>query len=65
MMETEEIILEIGSIYTAEELGKTKCKFTKQTNAVIFCRKDDILYIFDLRLYKLEGTYKLLSIVIE
>ncbi|MEI6820380.1 MAG: hypothetical protein WCL51_00470 [Bacteroidota bacterium] len=65
MMKTEEFILEVGNIYTAEELGKIKCKFTKQTNAVIMCRKDETLYIFDLRLYKLNGTYKLLSIVTE
>jgi len=64
-METMENILEIGQIYTAEDLEKCDCKFFKQTNVVIFCKKCDVLYVFDLRYYKEKKKYKLLSIIEE
>ena len=38
-METMENVLETGKIYTAEDLGKCECKFIKQTNVLIFCKK--------------------------
>ena len=64
-METMENVLETGKIYTAEDLGKCECKFIKQTNVLIFCKKCDILYVFDLRYYKEKKKYKLLSIIEE
>jgi len=64
-MEAKENILQPGNIYTAEDLGKCECKFLKQTNAVIFCKKCDTLYVFDLSYYKLKQKYKLLSVIEE
>ena len=65
LMETKEIILESGKIYSAEDLGKCECKFLKQTNVLIFCKKCDVLYVFDLKFYKEKNKYKLLSIIEE
>ena len=64
-METQESIFETGKIYTAEDLGKYDCKFIKQTNVLIFCKKLDSLYVFDLKFYKEKKKYKLLSIIEE
>ena len=62
-METIENILQTGNLYTAEDLEKSGCILKRETSNVIFWRKNDTLYVFDLFYYKTKGKYKLLSII--